>query len=405
MTNIEVEVVRESIDTNHIVKKLKIGSLGLITPLRAIDARLLCRLPQDVANKLVGLTPIIEYYRIIPDRKIIKLVSGAEYIPSINYQIKKVLRCVTRYRAPFLFIPVIGIKELRKEFTGEEALKRIIEFLIDTQEPSPISAYISPSLRLANELVAKYREKLIDLYGSIIDIFLEYIKTGKKKPIGITIPLSIVPYQYLRGILEYLFNEGINFLVFDMGARVPINYYQYFALTYRVANEVFGDYKFLLYVANPNIGKPSKLSEVVTAKDLLSYGIGIDILGDKHTNRAVFLMKGEDVSGTDISMPRILSRKDYGYYRLPDLRNMRKLIDPYTIIPRDPLISEERDIRSMWRRAYNTEQVGKETRNLNELIIKNESLIKYLKPKFCVKEEHVKIIVKAKESVRGGKLI
>jgi len=159
--------------------------------------------------------------------------------------------------------------------------------------------------------------------------------------------------------------------------------------------EFLSEEKVLLYALNANPGKVAnkRVPGTVSAKDIISFGFGFDVLGQKHT-----ILKGPKEMYEALkkkgAQVRFFDKTIYGY-RKAALKAVK------TILPPDSSVTADQFQRASSPRALqsvvNMEQQGLESIRLRA-IIKDSAVSKYLKGKAALDPvDYRKITVARKE--------
>ncbi len=234
--------------------------------------------------------------------------------------------------------------------------------------------------------------------------FISYIKSchdkiqirNKKKILGY---IPLVAPAFLELIVEFYLKElGINAFYVDFdGTTLNTNKPGIDAIKRKIHEEGYEENHFIHYV-NITYGKAINDIGVLTARDLLAYGHGLDSLGGTHVppkrgkNFYEWLKKQKDIES---NTTRILNIDDYGYYKY-GVEGV-KVEDFY---PKDPLTKivdiEDKPSFSTKKRFFDIENLHQqvsETVNLRRLV-KEESnkTIDYFKHKKSVTSEDIKLL-------------
>lgn len=259
---------------------------------------------------------------------------------------------------------------------------------------------ITPSIIKAivkNEI--PFEEYLVFIKESI-----EFLQKFNAKPImGIVPDLS---YGYLEELIKVYVEKGLNAFCIDFDCHTPTSYKATILQCYRILDE----YKVLdtsfFYALNVNPGRFIKNKSVINAKDILSFGFGLDAMGGLHRfkfpPKETIANLGSKWRPLDRGQNkvRLFNRTDYGYYRAEFAPSIGEKIS-HTCIPletfsknsniADPLIRH-------YEKIFNLEQLEQETHNLQG-VIKNDVPIEYLEPKEHLDPKDIKLMKEFHESV------
>ena len=162
-----------------------------------------------------------------------------------------------------------------------------------------------------------------------------------KKPILGYIPATGA--LFTKKIVDFYIDNGINAFYIDFdGTMISTHVSPLNALKVQLKKRGYEENNFLHYV-NVSYGKSINNQEVLSARDLLGFGQGLDSLGGVHMGPKRnpefydWLKAHKDVKR---NTNRLLNRNDYGYYRVDTLG-----AGITGMIPRDAPV-QQRDITS-----------------------------------------------------------
>jgi hypothetical protein len=258
--------------------------------------------------------------------------------------------------------------------------------------------------QIAKEIIAG--KQPFDEYVSFIKGSIEWLKSYRKKPImGMVVNFG---FTKLDKLIKLYIDEGINAFCIDFDCHTPTSHKSAIAQCYRILDEDGKSERTknsLFYAINVNQGKFIHNKPVVNAKDILSFGFGLDALGKRH--RAKFPSKETrerlGIKWTPLdrkdNKARLFIKTDYGYYKVRNANDIKNY-------PSDSLIPLSTFTKSQihssqvqhCEKIFNMEQLGLEAFTLRK-IIEKEVPIKYLEQKAHVNPNDVKQIKGFKESV------
>lgn len=177
-----------------------------------------------------------------------------------------------------------------------------------------------------------------DTYMNNIHNFVEISRQLGNKPVMGVIPS--LPRAFINRIIDFYMNEGIHAYAFNFNGRTVTAEQQ---LTDMVAplmrNIAMEDRQedVLLYALNAHRGRSSDEGDYIPARDFMSFGFGMDILGDKHTGGNLPPHLLEKMKNSDPTF-RLFDRRAYFYQNheydqlahfLPDQTglNKRRILD------------------------------------------------------------------------------
>lgn len=164
---------------------------------------------------------------------------------------------------------------------------------------------------------------------------------NKKKIMGY---MPTVTSLYTKKIVDFYVDNGINSFYIDFdGTMVKSHLDSLNTLKRQLAKRGYEENNFIYYI-NVSYGKSINDQNVLSARDLLAFGHGLDGLGGIHVspkrNKEFYewLKKQKDINR---NTTRILNRNDYGYYRLDTLdENLIQTLPEDTFFDIDSLKTE-----------------------------------------------------------------
>lgn len=241
-------------------------------------------------------------------------------------------------------------------------------------------------------------------YLSFIRRSIEYLKSFNEKPI-----MGIVPdlgYGYLEELIKLYVEKNVNAFCIDLDCHTPVSHKPAILKCFRILKEYELLEKSLFYALNVNSGRFVKNKIVVNAKDVLSFGFGLDAMGRRHRvkypSKETIKKLGPKWKPLDRkeNKLRLFNKTDYGYYRAEnanEIKNypldssipLKTFTQKFSVI--DPFILHSQKI-------FNMEQLGLEAFTIRN-IIEDEIPIEYLERKQYVDPKDIKQIKGFKESV------
>jgi hypothetical protein len=365
-------------------KEVSLGGKRILTPIVSVDTRLLTYNDQlAIATK--GLN---EIYRKFDSDSLKEIVFNRNRQEEFNRRIetehnkidfsKEMTICITEY---------IGSKY---------PLGRELEFILDT-------AYVFsdivplPNLPKITETISE--ESKFDHYQIYLREMIHFLRgNSKEKPI-----MGIVPrlaYGFVANLMGFYIDEGINAFYVDFEARNPITFKQNLLPIFRTLTEHEMTDNSFIYAHNVDAGRFVKVSEVVDAKDILSFGFGFDAIGRRHKKKKMpqeYWQKLDTLS----NKLRLFNKNDYGYYRIVNSQKIREIYPADSSFSIDMFVrglSENISTLRRYERLFNTEQLGLEAFRIKQ-IVKDSIPTRYLTGKRYVKEKNVKLMKRFKDDI------
>ncbi len=368
-------------DTLYITKELRVNGKNLTTPIKSLG----------VSSKLVlneKIKGVNEFYKRfsldenLKKNSVYNVLSSPEKLSDLNYKFNSMVKKTdTDKEINLCFIEYDDIKYPEK---------KPLEFILDTAyeysdiTPLPIISNIGKRID---------SEEKFEKYKKFLEESLEIIDTLNHKPImGIVPPVQF----YVKEIVEFYANRGIDAFVFDFDGKTPLSMHQTIRSFMRSLREQDLLENSFIHSINTNQGRFNKEVNVVGAKDILSFGLGFDSMGERHKP-----LKGpkeffEKLKNREDNKLRLFNKEDYGYYRL-GIGELEEIYPIDSIIKKESFVNVKSDLKNL-QKNFNIEQIGLETVRLRD-IITNQEPKEYLSHKTQVKREDFKKIMKMKKEI------
>jgi len=227
------------------------------------------------------------------------------------------------------------------------------------------------------------------------------IMVRNKKPIIGYIPATVS--LFTKRIIDFYVDHGINAYYIDFdGTLITTHATALNALKVQLKKRGYEENNFLHYV-NVSYGKSINDQEVLSARDLLGFGHGLDSLGGVHMGPKrnpefyAWLKAHKDIKR---NTNRLLNRQDYGYYRVDRLGDqITRMIPKDAPVQQSDIISapESRQTRAV--KIINLHQQCVESTVLRTMVNENpENTLGYFRSKQNVLENDVKLLSKTSHS-------
>jgi hypothetical protein len=174
------------------------------------------------------------------------------------------------------------------------------------------------------------------------DTFIKYLESchnsieiRNKKNIMGYIP-AIAPL-FSRELINYYLDKGINAYYVDFDVSMITTHIDMLNAMKRELAKRGYEENHLLHFINVSYGKSINDQKVLSARDILGFGYGLDSLGGIHSGpkrNPEFYEKLKAMKDISRNTKRLLSVEDYGYYRFDAIKDNLK-----SIYPNDALIS------------------------------------------------------------------
>lgn len=379
--HIEFKKVCPDDDTLYVTKELRINGKNLSTPIKSqgLSSKLILN------DKIKGINEFYRKFSLDEDLKknsIYKVLSSPEKLRDLNYKFNSLIRKTDTNRE----INLCFIEYDDANYPEKKPLEFILDTAYEYSDITPLPIISNIAQRVdSEEEFAKYMK--------FLEESLEIIETLNHKPImGIVPPLQF----YIKDIVEFYAKKGIDAFVFDFDGKTPLSMPQVIRSFMRSLKENELLENSFIHSININQGRFNKEVNVVGAKDILSFGLGFDSMGERHKP-----LKGpkeffEKLKNREDNRLRLFNKEDYGYYRL-GVSEIDEIYPIDSIIKQESFGNENPDLRSL-QKNFNLEQTGLEAIKLRE-IISNQEPKEYLSNKTHVKKEDYKKIIKMKKEI------
>lgn len=288
------------------------------------------------------------------------------------------------------------------EFKNKDASPRYptqheIEILINT-------AYAYSDITPIPSVPRIARDLSVENFGSFIEYLnncYEKIMVRNKKPILGYIPAAAP--QIARKIIDFYIDHGINAYYFDLDAELISSHKtQLTAMKNQLAKRGYEENNFLHYM-NISFGKSINDQKVLSARDLVGYGYGLDSMGGVHASAKrppefyEWLKKQKDVMR---NTNRLLNREDYGYYRVDTLgAGVVAMIPKDAPIQRSDITSSAESRQTRAVKIVNLYQQCVESTVLRTIVNENpDKTLPYFRSKSKILETDLKNLIRSGHS-------
>jgi len=372
------------------LKKQTVNIEGKIfqTPIKTIDAsKLHSNIP--IADKVKGLNEICKFF---DERRLGGYVTGAKDEYLINMELDRKIRKTNPEEVTLCFVGYESIK-----FPDEKGIDFLMNLAHEFSEATPLP--IMPKLFKNDERDSDV--KLND-YKDFMKKCIDSINRLNNKPILGVIP-EVIPFSHVAELVDFYYDNNIESFVYDFKGKVSAGMRTKIR-EMMIAIKNHGSLeKTFLYSINVNNGKMIKGAPIVRARDILTFGLGFDALGDQHIRRAFPPDVAQKIKERMIEMGpslRLFNSEDYGYYKTSDLTILESIYPAgETSIP----FENFREFNTKARQSqalFNTERLGLESLKYPRLIEEEANRTSnYFRAKRYVGEEGIRDLVKLRDEI------
>ena len=154
-------------------------------------------------------------------------------------------------------------------------------------------------------------------FADALRIFWERAETLNKKPVFGYLPK--VSRHAIPSIIEEYHKHGVSGFVVDFDGKAPASFSSSLIRAYMQVEKTFanGINDVMFYAINANSGTTRSPEGIIPARDILSFGMAFDIIGEKHKRKSLpkhLLKKLKE--GPQVPRLKAFDRRDYGYREL-----------------------------------------------------------------------------------------
>ena len=383
-TEIRISKYSESEDTDLRTLAFTLGSQKVVTPTRALNTNAFFK-DTRIPGTISCLNEI--YHRF--DAESLKKIDEVSDVS------KKKNREAEKSKNQADNKPTLCILEFKNRDAGSRLpTPREIDILINTAYSFSDITPIPCVPRIARELSIENFPTFLDYLNTCY----EKIMVRNKKPILGYIPATAP--QITRRIIDFYLDHGINAYYFDLDAElISTHKTQLTALKNQLAKRGYEENNFLHYV-NVSFGKSINDEKVLSARDLVGFGYGMDSMGGVHASAKrplAFYEWLKTQKNVKRNTNRLLNREDYGYYRVDTLgQKIAEMIPQDAPILQSDIISQSESRQTRAVKIVNLHQQCVESTILRTIVNENpDTTMKYFRSKANVLESDLKNLTKS----------
>jgi len=371
---LEVSTLQVDERTFYGVKKVNIRGKSIDTPKKTVNLE---NLREDIGIHAEFLG---EIYKPFDKERIESLIMDEEKQVKFNYDMNKRVKKAQLFSVEMMiFIPGLGyLNPSENELT----------FIIATQKQYS-DFYVVPTVERLNKLMKSGSFSIQD-YINLIKDYLSLLEGYPEKAVMGMVPINI-PYQFIGDLMSFYLDKGIESFCIDVGGRVALSLAQQIIEVQRalLKNKIDA----FIHATNINIGRAKKGSNVITAKDVLSFGLGFDSIGDNHLRPYI-----RDAIKNPVINLRLFDKDAYGYHKIQEASEIMEIYPVDSGVKPEYLLDDSLYRRRKAQTTFNYEQIGMETERLRR-VMDERAVGSYVRNKRYVDDDSFKAITKVKESV------
>ena len=366
-------------ETFYRTKKVSVRGKSLHTPVKAVNFK---NLRKDIKIDHTGF--LGEIYKTFDGKKIKALIRDEENQIKFNAGLNGAMRMAEYFKIEhLLFIPSL---------TYLNPNENELTFIIATQKQYS-DFYVVPTVMQLSKLL-KAGHSIQD-YITLIEYYLSLLEGYPEKSVMGTLPLN-TPYQYIEDLMRIYLDRGVEAFCIDIGGRVALSLTQQIAEVQRFlrTNEI----EAFVHATNVNIGRAKKRSNIITAKDVLSFGMGFDSIGDNHIGGGT----RDPPPVVDLNL-RLFDKDGYGYHKIHSMGEIEDIYPEGSKVTPEHLLDDSLSRRRKAQTTFNYEQIGMETDRLMK-VIDAGGVDSYVRNKTHVDNDSFKAIAKVRADLSQTRL-
>ncbi|MFA5268384.1 MAG: hypothetical protein WC379_10470 [Methanoregula sp.] len=382
-TEIRIDGYSVSDDTDLRTLQFSIGNKKVTTPTRALNTNTFFK-DTKMPSELVSLN---ELYFSLTETTLKNLNEDTATSAAKN-------KAANKSHVQSDFKPTLCLLQFKNEdvaprYPTEDEIEILANTAYSFSDITPIPSVPKIARSLTSENLDAFLAYLESCYTAIM--------VRNKKPIIGYVPATVP--LFTRKIINFYLDHGINafYLDFD-GTMISTHATALNALKVEIKKRGYEENNFLHYV-NVSFGKSINDQDILSARDLLGFGHGLDSLGGVHMGPKrnpefyEWLKAHKDIK---LNTNRLLNREDYGYYKVISLGDRIA-----GMVPKDAPIqtsditssSESRQTRAV--KIVNLHQQCVESTVLKTMVNETpEKTLGYFRSKRNVLENDVKLLSK-----------
>ena len=233
-------------------------------------------------------------------------------------------------------------------------------------------------------------ERVMGYVRSAVDAIMQL----NSKPIMGYMPNYRLYFEEMVGLYV---DRGINAFYFDARTSAPVA----LQASLRALLGELGRHDALedslVHVINPGTGRERGAGgSTIPARDVLGFGLGIDILGDRHMQIHTRRGAAESARRSPGCRYRLFDKSKYSYRPVSDADEVMSFYPVDSGIGVDEFLAPSRVADRGLQNAFNSEQLALEAARLGERLAESEPMLPYLAGKRDVRDADVEILKRAR---------
>lgn len=319
----ETEIHLRSIadDTDLRSLQVRIGNKDLKTPTKAIATNSFYKdtsFPKELCD-------LQELFLKFDEESLIKKDQDLKFSSKKNKQLKREKDKAND--CPHFCLLEFKNKGENWRYPTEKEVDILTNFAYSHSDITPIPSVpkVARNLNLEN----------LDAFTDYLDLCYDSIEIRNKKNIMGYIP-ALAPL-FGRELINYYLDKGINAYYIDFDGTMITSHLDLLNGMKRELTKRGYEENYLFHFINASYGKSINDQKVLSARDILGFGYGLDSLGGIHSGpkrSPEFYEKLKAMKNISRNTKRLLNVDDYGYYRFDTIKDNLE-----NVYPNDALIS------------------------------------------------------------------
>lgn len=301
---VHVKTIEQADDTDLRSLSVNVGHNQIITPVKITEPKNFYR--ETVFPK--PLSSLTEIYLKFNRSSLEKMGADPKYSKQKNQELSSLSG--NGNETPSISIISFNDNQQENPYPNDREIEQLINIAYSFSDITPIPSIPNVARKIT-----------IDSFGNFINYLQKAIDTleirNKKSAIGY-IPANIPPI-FFQELVDFYLDNGINSYYIDFdGTMITSHITSLDGIKRQIKKRGYEESSFLHYV-NVSYGKAINDVGVVSARDLLGFGFGMDSLGGIHQGprrSSEFYEKLKEMKNIQSNSVRLLNREDYGYYKI-----------------------------------------------------------------------------------------
>ena len=259
------------VDTLYKARIINIRGKILNTPAKAVDKSI------THSNEFINI--INDYFKY--HNFLIESHYRARKTEHLKQVSKTYNRLIDRLGNEFIYI---GIVYITKDFFVNAVSRNIRNYSRILYEE-----LISSDIDIISLPYVPHINKLKDFGNRYVKAYIEFLKNMVEHlnfsdaPVVAGILQDFGEISLFNDLIQlYVNTEKVKLIGFNFDARVPSSIYPFLQYMYREIHNLSGLGRFIYYAFNVNKGRLISSLDCIPARDVMVFGYGFDILGNKH---------------------------------------------------------------------------------------------------------------------------